>query len=447
MGVHVDSLISYGYTTPMIFDRLFKQHDMATTYSAPGKALLCGGYLVIDPAYSAYVVGLSARIYATVHSSESSLTTVSVTSPQFAKGEWSYNFVDGQLSALGHNPFAHAAVNTVLHYVHPSKPLHIDICVKSDNAYHSQGQSVQKGQFAYHSQAIHEVPKTGLGSSAALTTVLVASLLKSYDIDPLQNTSLVHNLSQVAHCSAQKKIGSGFDVASAVCGSLVYRRFPAEDVNAVIAAEGSADYGQLLKSTVANKWKVTLEPSFLPPGITLLMGDVQGGSETPSMVAKVMEWRKQKPKEAEMLWTDLNTANMLMVKLFNELRTLSLTNNEAYEALLAEAAPLNALKMSMLQNPLGELARCIVTIRKHLKKMTRETGAAIEPDEQSALLNKCNTYKGVIGGVVPGAGGYDAISLLVIGTAVNNVKSESQGVQWMELKEENEGLRLERGFK
>lgn len=428
----------------MIFDRLFK-HEM-TTYSAPGKALLCGGYLVIDPAYSAYVVGLSARIYATVSASEASTTSVHVTSPQFDKGEWTYNYVDGQLTAMGHNPFAHAAVNTVLHYV-PPRNLHINISIKSDNAYHSQIDSTQKGQFAYHKKAIHEVPKTGLGSSAALTTVLVAALLKSYGIDPLHNTHLVHNLSQVAHCSAQKKIGSGFDVASAVCGSLVYRRFPAESVDVVIAAEGTPEYTALLKTTVEQKWQVTLEPTFLPPGITLLMGDVQGGSETPSMVAKVMAWRKAKPREAEVVWKDLNAANMLMVKLFNDLRKLSLTNNEAYQQLLAEAASLNALKMIMLQNPLGELARCIVTIRKHLKKMTRETGAAIEPDEQSALLNKCNTYNGVIGGVVPGAGGYDAISLLVISSAVDNVKSESQGVQWMQLKEENEGLRLEKGFK
>ncbi|KAG5356777.1 Phosphomevalonate kinase [Yarrowia sp. C11] len=431
----------------MIFDRLFK-HDM-TTYSAPGKALLCGGYLVIDPAYSAYVVGLSARIYATVSASEvsSNTTTVTVTSPQFENGEWIYQYTDGQLSASGTNPFAQAAVNTVLHYVSNQRHLNIHISIKSDNAYHSQIDSTQKGQFAYHKRAIQDVPKTGLGSSAALTTVLVAALLKSYGVDPLNQTHLVHNLSQVAHCSAQKKIGSGFDVASAVCGSLVYRRFPVETVDVVIAAEGTSEYAALLQKTVDTKWEVTLEPSFLPPGITLLMGDVQGGSETPGMVAKVMEWRKTKPREAAMLWKDLNAANMLMVKLFNDLRTLSLTNNEAYQQLLADAAPLNALKMIMLQNPLGELARCIVTIRKHLKKMTRETGAAIEPDEQSALLNKCNTYNGVIGGVVPGAGGYDAISLLVISSAVDNVKSESQGVQWMQLREENEGLKLEKGFK
>ncbi|KAG5366501.1 Phosphomevalonate kinase [Yarrowia sp. B02] len=417
-----------------------------TTYSAPGKALLCGGYLVIDPQYSAYVVGLSARIYASVSHSEGHTNTVHVTSPQFENGEWTYTYLNGELTAVGTNPFAHAAVNTVLHYV-PPKNLHVHITIKSDNAYHSQIDSVQKGQFAYHKRPIQDVPKTGLGSSAALTTVLVAALLKSYGIDPLQNTHLVHNLSQVAHCSAQKKIGSGFDVASAVCGSLVYRRFPVESVDLVIAAEGTTEYAALLKTTVERKWQVTLEPSFLPPGITLLMGDVQGGSETPGMVAKVMAWRKSKPREAEMLWRDLNAANMLMVKLFGDLRKLSLTNNEAYEQLLAEAAPLNALKMATLQNPLGELARCIVTIRKHLKKMTRETGAAIEPDEQSALLNKCNSYKGVIGGVVPGAGGYDAISLLVISSTVENVKRESQGVQWMELREENEGLRLEKDMK
>lgn len=428
----------------MIFDRLFK-HNM-TTYSAPGKALICGGYLVIDPAYSAYVVGLSARIYATVSASEGHNNSVHVTSPQFDQGEWTYEFDNGELTSVGHNPFAKAAVNTVLHYV-PPRNLNISICIKSDNAYHSQIDSEQRGQFAFHTKAIHEVPKTGLGSSAALTTVLVASLLKCYGIDPLHNTHLVHNLSQVAHCTAQQKIGSGFDVASAVCGSLVYRRFPPETVNMVIAAEGTPEFGGFLKAAANKRWEVTLEPTSLPPGITLLMGDVQGGSETPSMVAKVMEWRKAKPREANLLWTDLNSANMLMVKLFNDLRKLSITNNEAYEQLLVDAASLTGGRLARLRNPVGELARCIITIRKHLKRMTKETGAAIEPDSQSTLLNKCCKYKGVIGGVVPGAGGDDAIALLVISCAVDNVKTETEGVQWMELHEENEGLRLEKGFK
>jgi phosphomevalonate kinase len=63
-------------------------------------------------------------------------------------------------------------------------------------------------------QAVH---KTGLGSSAALITSLVAALPAG--------RRLVHHAAQHVHCLAQGKVGSGFDVAAAVFGSQRYTRF------------------------------------------------------------------------------------------------------------------------------------------------------------------------------------------------------------------------------
>ena len=81
-----------------------------------------------------------------------------------------------------------------------------------------------------------EVAKTGLGSSAAMTTAVVAALLNYIGVDlPLYSTNqkndkildldLVHMIAQTAHCIAQGKVGSGFDVSSAVYGSHRYVRF------------------------------------------------------------------------------------------------------------------------------------------------------------------------------------------------------------------------------
>jgi phosphomevalonate kinase len=75
------------------------------------------------------------------------------------------------------------------------------------------------------------VAKTGLGSSAALITSLVAALLvQSGLIAPEQLASasarhLAHNVAQFVHCFAQGKVGSGFDVSAAVFGSQLYTRF------------------------------------------------------------------------------------------------------------------------------------------------------------------------------------------------------------------------------
>jgi phosphomevalonate kinase len=56
--------------------------------------------------------------------------------------------------------------------------------------------------------------------------------------------ALVHNTAQLAHCAAQGKVGSGFDVSSAVWGSHLYRRFdplalqPLLDAGEKVGVEG-----------------------------------------------------------------------------------------------------------------------------------------------------------------------------------------------------------------
>lgn len=64
-----------------------------------------------------------------------------------------------------------------------------------------------------------------------MVTSLVAALLNYFEIVKLQENpsdkdyQLIHNLAQYCHCLAQGKIGSGFDVSSAVYGSQRYVRF------------------------------------------------------------------------------------------------------------------------------------------------------------------------------------------------------------------------------
>ena len=74
----------------------------------------------------------------------------------------------------------------------------------------------------------------GLWLSAAMTTAVVAALLNYLGVvnlssysgaQHLENLDVMHIISQMAHCMAQGKVGSGFDVSSAVYGSHHYVRF------------------------------------------------------------------------------------------------------------------------------------------------------------------------------------------------------------------------------
>lgn len=95
-------------------------------YSAPGKALLAGGYLVLVPDYSAYVVALSARMHALIklsysnslttssirssQKSSSKFTLITARSPQFSEGEWIF-------SVFNEGPLAYQAKSLYVYFI------------------------------------------------------------------------------------------------------------------------------------------------------------------------------------------------------------------------------------------------------------------------------------------------------------------------------------------
>ena len=111
-----------------------------------------------------------------------------------------------------------------------------------------------------------------------------------------------HKLSQAAHCAAQGKIGSGFDVAAAVYGSCIYRRFsPA--VLEQLGKLGSQGFRTRLVPLVdgpSSPWDYEIQKLSpgMPPGLRLILCDVDSGSETRGMVKSVTAWQGQNPEEA-----------------------------------------------------------------------------------------------------------------------------------------------------
>ena len=68
----------------------------ALAFSAPGKVLLAGGYLVLDRKHTGLVFGLDARIHVIINSMSacegSTSSEIIVRSPQFSDAEWRYSY-------------------------------------------------------------------------------------------------------------------------------------------------------------------------------------------------------------------------------------------------------------------------------------------------------------------------------------------------------------------
>ncbi|KAL9068254.1 MAG: hypothetical protein Q9157_006560 [Trypethelium eluteriae] len=425
--------------------------------SAPGKVFLAGGYLVLDRAYTALVFGLDARIHAIIEPLPTSpgvtLSEIIVKSPQFRDASWTYGYrlaLDGggiditqlrvdALSELHRNPFLDTTLSFVLSYVATiASPTFqpASITIFADNDYYTKPNSdepptnaAQQQRFFDFQVPLWEAHKTGLGSSAALVTAVTAALLVhylpegSFSLTNEADRKRLHNLAQAAHCAAQGKVGSGFDVASAVYGSCLYRRFSPSLLES-LGTSGSPDFGARLKALVeesshASTWNTEIKKSAvaIPKGIRLVMCDVDCGSQTPGMVKKVLAWRKENPDVANKLWSELQSCN----------EDLATKLKDIEEGRLSDY---------------GALTSCIGKIRSHIREMSRLSAVPIEPPAQTHLLDACSNVPGVIGGVVPGAGGYDAIVLLIKDDeqVVSELRRLLAG--WKGMKDETDGVTI-----
>ncbi|GKU05399.1 phosphomevalonate kinase [Fusarium langsethiae] len=384
--------------------------------SAPGKVFLAGGYLVLDQEYTAFVFGLNARINiiaGDIHTTAGvQLTEIVVDSPQFLDAQWRYGYhlagegggikvtqlqVGDQINP---NPFVETTLSYALTYIdrvaghRPSHSLaSARLIILADNDYysHSESDTTRSGRFAKFPVTLGNANKTGLGSSAALVTSLTASLLVHYlpedlfSIDSDKGKRTLHNLAQAAHCAAQGKVGSGFDVATAVYGSCRYRRFSPATLNK-IPEPGAAGFADALVKLVdgESEWDVEVlkDAVTVPKGAVLRMCDVDCGSKTVGMVKKVLAWKASNPEESKNLWDELQKRNEQLI------------------------ATLNA-------GDVAELPEKITAVREKIREMGSASDVPIEPESQTELLDALSTVEGVYGGVVPGAGGYDALALLM----------------------------------
>jgi phosphomevalonate kinase len=429
-------------------------------------------------------------------------TIISVQSPQFAT-EWKYLWdgqtLRGDTNNTSSNVFIEKTLRVVLSYLAAEGCLsmtkqskttmtkHIRLKVAADNDFYSLLPHLQQRQlrlddgdqlprFLPAAAAKQQPPtngdsngtvvvlKTGLGSSACLVTAVVAALVQTL-LSPQRNRNdnddadavppslsllpipRICALAQLAHCYAQGKIGSGFDVSAACYGSHVYRRFSPtllQDVLTALDDDHDAattdDCRRLIQSVVNSDHSIlghgVQQPVHSFDGdnsfLQVMMADVSMGSESPSMAKAILQWKSAQQKTGDdndkiPYWDDLAVHNQTIIELLSQLpppHPHPETDDEKNRS--DRRSPFAALPASewsqqlrgqepILTDLLLRLRETFGQIRRHLKALGEAAGGVpVEPDLQTALCDATSCLPGVIATLVPGAGGYDAVACVYV---------------------------------
>ncbi|MCH1770046.1 MULTISPECIES: phosphomevalonate kinase [Metallosphaera] len=226
--------------------------------------------------------------------------------------------------------------------------------------------------------------KTGLGSSSAGTVALTACL--SYAVTGKFDVDLVYKLSQRANYRRQKGIGSGFDIAAATYGSVIYRRY--NDINKVDSVVERLD---------------------IPQNIQILLG-----------------------------FTGRSASTVNLVRRFEDTK-----NNPRFKELMSEIEIDNEIAIKLLR--LGKIDAAVPHIklaRQNLNLLSKEVvGVEIETEEDRKLMSLAEK-NGALISLMPGAGGGDLI--LALGENLARVKEtwERMSIRTINVKQD-EGVKIE----
>nr|WNX96116.1 Phosphomevalonate kinase2 [Ayapana triplinervis] len=460
---------------------------MAVIASAPGKVLITGGYLILERPNAGIVLSTNARFYAIVKPLYDELrpdswawswTDLKLNSPQMGR-ETMYkmslkHFALQCTSSEARNPFVEYAVQYAVAAAYSrcennKKDLlqklllqGFDITILGSNEFYSYRNEIEARRLPLIPESLAslspfssitfntgvsngpnskpEVAKTGLGSSAAMTTSMVAALLNYLGVVNLssdngarhqESLNVVHIIAQTAHCMAQGKVGSGFDVSSAVYGSHRYVRFSPQVISSAQNAIRAMPLEEVVADVLAGTWDHERTKFRLPPLMNLLLGEPgTGGSSTPSMVGAVKNWQKSEPEKSMETWKLLSEANTALESQLNISSKLADDHWEIYKNVIYSCSMYQsekwveqaseAISQEIVQALFG--ARdAMLNIRSHMKLMGMAAGIPIEPDTQTELLDATMNMCGVLLAGVPGAGGFDAVFAVTLGDAGNKL--------------------------
>ena len=259
-----------------------------------------------------------------------------------------------------------------------------------------------------------KVAKSGLGSSAAVTVASIAAILRAYGLDPNENDAL-HKLAQVAHSIATGKVGSGFDIAAATYGSIIYTRYSPDIIKNLPESYQNEDLQNLIKK----EWDYGIVKFTLPTEFKLTFGNFLGeGMVTAVALGSLSEFKEKNHSEYIKLIQKINRENQQAINVLLALKKEGLTENK-----------LNLFRESFNKGRL---------LTKQLGILSK---VSIEDDDLTKLIEE-SMMNGAFVAKLPGAGGRDSIAALSIHgkeKELENFWKSKKGIQILKIKIANEG--------
>jgi len=382
--------------------------------SAPGKIMWIGGYAVLEKPNLSYNTGVDKRVWARCRESDKIVFNM----PQFGiKLDAAF---DGSKIVFDH-PLIEA-----------EKPVEFvkgvaETCLVYLKAKGKQTKSFELTTVSDPAFGFGKT-KSGLGSSAAVTTAATGAIMALHGYDLTKNRHLIHKLAQYIHSTVQGKAGSGFDVATACFGGCAYSRYSP----ALVQEKG------VVESVDAN-WDYVAEHVPVPRGFETVVANIVGEStSTREMVAKYSEYKKANPGEFKAFITDLNNANARAIDAIKKLNEFAQKDVAGYDA---------ALK-TLAHPAFKEFITAFNDARAKTKELGVRMGASIESNAATEFLDESNR-NGAIVSRLPGAGGGDSVAAWCK-SKKNKVRLEKFWRGYSKIKVEilplgvsSEGLRLE----
>ncbi|HVA83142.1 MAG TPA: hypothetical protein VNF06_03190 [Candidatus Aquilonibacter sp.] len=357
--------------------------DEKITVKAPGKILWLGGYSVIEKPNISYTTTVDAFVHATIKPIREKEVVISV--PQF--GQVYRSEVDLHTGKLANEaPQELALIKTAVE---------IGVAYAIGLGHAARGFEIETKNDEPLLYKINphtkKLSKSGLGSSAAVTVATIGAVLSEFEVD-LGEKEVVHKLAQLAHSIATGKVGSGFDIAAATYGSIIYSRYSPEVLSKFREENIVEDVHRIVK----HKWDHHIEPLEMPSQFKLSMATFFDESAvTVSLLGKVNELKASNPEKYYEIIDRINQEN---VSALSSLRKIA-TEQESAENL--EKFRDHFDNGRILTKQLGEAS-----------------GAQIEPDEATTLIEE-SKRNGAFVAKLPGAGGRDSITALSTDAALS----------------------------